>query len=74
MIGERIRVIRDRGAVLSDSGGVISDVVARIRSPGGSISALESRVERVCSGHPALFVCASSKTVKGLHYFLIDRM
>jgi len=53
---------------------MISKKVARIRSPGKSISALAPRVEGVCSGDPALFVCASSKTAKagdeGLYYFI----
>jgi len=53
---------------------MISKKVARIRSPGGSISAFASRVEGVCSCDPALFVRASSKTVKagdeGLHYLI----
>ena len=44
-------------------GTMISKTVARITWPGGPISALASRVERVCGGHLARFVCAR-KSVK----------
>jgi len=46
VISERSRAIRDPGGMISDHARVISDVVARVRSLGGSISFLAKAISQ----------------------------